>query len=170
MPTINYTYDEQIPAWLCAGILRLALRCSPFKFKRMVWVHFQYRKTQPDVHAWAITPRPPHRRKSRYVYQVLHPPRTNAGHFENYRVQVRWWLAWRVSALAHELAHINDAQRGLRFNRHSVPHNQRIQEIRAEESEQIAIVKMFTTTRHRHGFDRLVERVATTRDKNWRKP
>jgi hypothetical protein len=169
MTSLNYSYDTKIPAWLCAGILRLASQCSPFKLKRMAWVHFQYRETQPSCHAWAVTPKPPHRRKARHVHQILHPPRTNVGYFRDYQERCRWWLAWRVSALVHELAHISDAQHGLRFSRHSVPHGQRIQEIRAEAAEQVTMVAIFCKLKHRKRFDRLAKRVASMTDKNWRK-
>lgn len=114
--------------------------------------------------------KPPHRRESKYITQILHPPRNNKGIFSSYSNRVRWWLALRVTALAHELAHINDAQRGRRFNRKSVPHDQRIQEIRAEEDEQLAIIYLFTTFKYRRRFDKLAGRIARMTDPHWQNP
>ena len=169
-PVMNYSYDTAIPAWLCAGILKLARDCSDFKFKRMAWVHFEYREKQLSTHAWASITKHPHRRKSKYVHQLLHPPRVNVGYFRDYQERCRWWLAWRVSAMAHELTHISDAQNGLRFSRHSTPHGQRIQEIRAEAAEQVTMVAIFCKLKHRKRFDRLAKRVANMTDKRWCKP
>jgi hypothetical protein len=168
--TIDYSYHPEIPQWLALGILKLAYDCVPFKFRRSARVGFKYRVTQPHGHAQALIAKGASKRCSRDIEQTLHPPRTNKGEFRSYRHACRWWLAWRIKALVHEMTHIHDAQEGKPFNRRDrIPHDKRIQEIRAEDGAMTAFAYCMTHPVQRQRFNALAERVSRMKDPHWSK-